>query len=585
MSKIKVLKINNFLGVDEKNIEASKINIIRGPKGTGKTSVVEAIEKTFLNKDRRTEVIKHGEDEATLFVELDNGLSVDRRIRSNQGNYLKVRQDGKGAESTEKFLRSLVNGDIFRPIDWINLSVKEQTASLLSMLEIGWTEDDIKNWFGELTSDIDFNQHILIILKSIETKYYKQREEVNREIKELKARINSIVSDLPTEYDGEKWKEVNVQELYSKVKEAQDINKMIAQAQALKDGFDTKVESIKANGESEKSKITLKYKEEREDISDIIALSNSKIEKANDFIDNADHELELKIKELKNSSVTKENEADANYKKSLAELEKEYLERKESLKNLYSSHIETIKNELSTSIESAKKESTSGKEEKKDLISIQKEKIAAKQQELAGLDSKEELEKKAIDDKVLSEIENVKATMGNASKYLEEHKEIDIEPLQAAADNAQEMVSYLREWDRISEIRDNQLSPKERTSEDLTAKIAKARSLPGELLQTAKMPIEGISVDENSRVRINGTLIDGLSDGEKLELAMRVAKAQCGELKVICIDKFESLDKASQEKLIEEMQSDEYQYFVTEVSETESGDVEIEKIGGVEIEG
>jgi len=49
-----------------------------------------------------------------------------------------------------------------------------------------------------------------------------------------------------------------------------------------------------------KSRIILKYKSEREDISDIIALSNSKIEKANNFINNAGHELELKIKELTN---------------------------------------------------------------------------------------------------------------------------------------------------------------------------------------------------------------------------------------------------------------------------------------------
>ena len=60
---------------------------------------------------------------------------------------------------------------------------------------------------------------------------------------------------------------------------------------------------------------------------------------------------------------------------------------------------------------------------------------------------------------------------------------------------------------------------------------------------------------------------------------MKVAKAQCGELKLICMDKWESLDIDSQNKLLNEMTADEYQYFVTEVMDTESKKVEVVKIG------
>lgn len=490
-----------------------------------------------------------------------------------------MRHNGQGADSTEKFISSLVNGDIFRPLDWVNLSVKEQTNSLLSMLEIGWSEEDIINWFGDLVDDINYDQHILLILKSIEQKYYKIREEVNREVKELKARIKSIVDDLPAEYDGEEWKKANVQEYYAKVKEAQDINKWISEAKALQGNFNSKVSEIKANGESEKSRLILKYKSEREDINDIVSLANSKIEKSKNFIANSDHELELKIQELTNENVSKNNKETEKYNNALADLEYEFKKQKEVLLDNYQVKKEELEISLSKSIEDSKKNFALQKDEYRELISINENKISAKHQELIGLDEKEEAEKRNINEKIKSEIEKEEIRIGKAAKYLEEHEVIDIEPLQEEANKVQEMVSYLREWDRISEIRDNQLSPKERYSEELTTKIDKARTLPRELLKTAKMPIDGISVDKEGRVRINETLIDGLSDGEKLELAMRVAKAQCGPLKVICMDKWESLDSFSQEQLIKEMTDDDYQYFVTEVAQTENGEIEVEKMG------
>lgn len=546
MSKISFLKVNGFLGIDELELEPGKVNIFKGPMGSGKTSVIEAIEKTFTNKSRRAEVIKHGEEEATLFVELDDKLEIDRRLRNEKGDYLKVRKADEGVPSTEKFLRTLVNGNIFRPLDWVNLSVKEQTKSLLSMLEIAWSEEDIVNWFGDLVDDIDYTQHILLILKSIEQKYYKTREEVNREVKELNARINALYEELPAEYDGEEWRKVKIQEYYAKVSEAQEVNRLIEMAKSIQEQFDTKVEAIKAKGEKQKANITLTYKGHREDINDIIALSNNKIDRANNFIDNSNITLENELSKLDN------------------QLESEYQE----LLQKYAVLKDQKKREMLAAVD-----------EQKDIIAINNNKIATKEQELRGLDEKEETEKLAVDEKVTNEIEKEEIRIGKAAKYLKENTPIDIIPLQSEADHVAEMVGYLRDWDRIIDIRDGILASKQLYSNELTAKIDMARNLPGELLKTAKMPIEGITVDTDGRVRINETLIEGLSSGEKLSLAMRVAKAQAGELKVICLDGFEAIDKVSQARLLSEMTSDEYQYFVTEVMNTESNSVEVEKIG------
>jgi recombinational DNA repair ATPase RecF len=214
-------------------------------------------------------------------------------------------------------------------------------------------------------------------------------------------------------------------------------------------------------------------------------------------------------------------------------------------------------------------------EEKKEFIHIQNNKIAVKNQELNSLDSLKKQELKAVDEKVVTEIDKEKIRVGKAAAYLEENEAVDIEPLQQEANEVAHMQSYLRQWDMMKSIQDK-LTVIVKESNDLSTKINKARDLPSELLKIASMPIDGISVDSDGFIRINNTLIDGLSDGEKLELAMKIAKAQAGELKVICLDKFESLNPAAQAKLLKEMTNDEYQYFVTS---TEADDFEIEKIG------
>lgn len=546
MSKIKFIKLSNYLGVTESEIEPLKINIIKGPKGAGKTSIIEGLEKGITNKSRRTEVIKHGETEASIYIEMDDGLEINRKIRKDSSNYLSLRKQEQSVPSTEKFLRSLIKGDIFRPLDFISLSIREQTKVLLAMLEIEWTEQDIINWFGCLVDNIDYSNHILIVLKDIEQKYYKIREEVNREIRELNARIKTFYEELPPEYDGEEWRDKNVQEYYKKVSDAQHVNALIDKAKSLKDNFAIKVEAIRSNGENEKYRIALKYKSMYEDTKDIIELSKSKIEKATMYIDNSNYNLDVEISKLDR------------------QLENEYNE----LLQKYTVLKENKKNEILREVK-----------DQNEIIEFNKNKISVKEQELISLSDKEELEKSNIDETVKGEIEKEEIRIGNASKYLDENEMIDINTLQSEADHVSDMVGYLREWDRIIETRDGILNKKERYASELTVSIEKARALPGELLKTANMPISGISVDSEGRVRINETLIDGLSDGEKLELAMKIAKAQCGELKVICIDKFESLDTVSQHKLISEMEKDDFQYFITEVVDTDNDEVIIEKIG------
>lgn len=539
--KISRLRAENFLGIRERELDLKKINYVKGPKGSGKTSIVEAVEKVFTNKNRRTELVRHGEKEACLYVKTDDGLEIDRKIRTEKSDYLRIRKNEIAAPSTERFLRGMIQGEIFRPLDWINLSVKEQTKSILAMLEIGWSMEQINEWFGEVPSgdNINYDMHILQILKAIESKYFKERETVNREIRELEIQVKGMMDELPAGYDGDKWRDKKLQEYYAKVTEAQKVNHFIKEAKTLKENFESKVASIKAQAEGEKSKVKLKYAEQKQDIKDIIELSKGRIEKSNALISNANERVEFELSKLDN------------------ELESEY----QALLQKYTELKDRKKKEIQLEVNEAK-----------DIISINESKISAKEQELLSLDELMDHEYASIDEKGVNAIELEKAGLGKASEYLENNTPVDIEPLQAKAEEVERMQSFLREYDKMVDIRDGLLERKRKIAADYTVKIEKARTLPTELLKTASMPIEGISVDANGLIRINGTLIDGLSDGEKLELSLIIAKAQCGELKLICLDRFESLNEKERINLINQMVNDDYQYILTS---TESDELEI----------
>jgi exonuclease SbcC len=537
--KIKSISIKNYLGISELNRDLGKINLIKGDSGKNKTSFVEAIEKLFTNTNRRTEVVKHGEEEAILFAELDDGMSVERRVRTEKSDYLKVKHDSKGVQSTEGFLRKFINGDIFRPIEFVNKPYDEQAKIILNMLEIPWDIENIKAWFGEVP-EADYKNHILQILKEIENKYYKERESVNREISLLKANIEGIKKDLPANYDGTQWKALDLQELYKAVTDAEENNKKLDIAEGFINRLKEQLQSIEQTAGNEKESKKLLYQRQRDSLKKSIEDLETMTKTEQAFVDDAD-------RRISEESIRLDNE-----------LEREI----ERLKAQYVTKKQLAKDNIMREVEQSK-------------ITIQEYQTskATKETQLTNIDALEKKDIELIEQDKLSKIETEKIKSNNAHKIIETVTRIEVEPLREKANEAARMKEFLREWERMNDIIRDKLSPKEQRSTELTTKIQKARELPQELLKTAALPVEGLEIDDKGRIRINGTLLDGLSDGEKVDFAFRLAKAQAGELKVICIDGWQNLGSKARQ-ILEEAMTDDFQYFLLETVEDTPFEIE-----------
>ena len=123
----------------------------------------------------------------------------------------------------------------------------------------------------------------------------------------------------------------------------------------------------------------------------------------------------------------------------------------------------------------------------------------------------------------------------------------DTTELQKDAEKMESMKGLINEYRRMQRT-EGEIEQLRAESDTLTAKIEKARTLPGEILQTAAIPIEGLTVVDGIPL-IHDLPVSNLSDGEKLDLCVDVAIQKPNGLQIILIDGVEKLSTELKNKL------------------------------------
>ena len=206
--KISKITIKQLFGIKEWQGDGKNIELV-GDNGTGKTSVIDAIRYALTNSSDREFIVKNGETEGEIYIETDNGLSIDRKARTAMTDYKSVKQNGNVIPSPESFLKTIFTPLQLSPMEFISMDKKTQNATILDMIQYDWNLDTIKEWFGEIPRDVNYEQNILAVLNDIQAEngyYFMHRQDVNRDIRAKKAVIADIGSSLPIDYDGERWK-------------------------------------------------------------------------------------------------------------------------------------------------------------------------------------------------------------------------------------------------------------------------------------------------------------------------------------------------------------------------------------------
>lgn len=509
MPKISRLEIKNCLGITELEVQAGKVNLIRGGNERGKTSVLEVIEKAVRNTKRRARFVKDGADEATLYVALDDSTAIDRKIKADGKETSKITRSGASIPKPETYLKGLIgDGFGFNPVDFMAKKGEDQTKILLNLIPMTVTDEELMDWFGEVPP-VNLNQHAIDVLTYLAEKYfYDKRTLANGEVKECLSEIKALFEQLPDNYNGDDWREVNIGELWGKVKDAQQLNTMRNQAQDFVDTWDIKMANIDR-------KYDLQIREQQD-------LFEFKADKARKSVED---DKQVIVDEI-------------------FAIENEISEMEEEIKRLQEG-IQSCKNRIIL--------------KENDLKNIDDGLVAAR---IEGLEKERDASIKAIDERRDEEKKAVQTRGDKACQFLEENPAKEIAPLEEAANTAETMKGFIALYDQMR-TKQGDLSVKQANATRLDECVALARKLPAELLKSIELPIKGLGINDEMQITIDALPISNLSTSRQIRLALDIARATAGELKLICVDRFESLDAINQELFLEEIARDDFQYFIS----------------------
>ena len=135
--KLTKIKIKNLFGIKEYEADGQSVEL-SGRNGAGKTSVIDAIRLALTNRSDREYIVRDGETEGEILIETDNGLRIDRKIRTNQADYKSVKKDGHEVGSPETFLKDIFTPLQLSPVEFMAMDRKKQNAIILDMIDYPW---------------------------------------------------------------------------------------------------------------------------------------------------------------------------------------------------------------------------------------------------------------------------------------------------------------------------------------------------------------------------------------------------------------------------------------------------------------
>lgn len=316
--KISKLKIENLFGIEQLELDGKSIELT-GSNGVGKSSVLDAIRLALTNNSKRKYVVKNGQTEGRIFVKLDDGITIDRKKRTDKSDYKSIKdENGNEINSPEAFLKDIFTPLQLEPVEFLAMSEQEQNRILLNLIEFNKDKKEfIKEKFEEEINWVNYDESILEILNQIQAKdgkYYLDREEINRNARNALAIAADIAKDIPENYEIDKWRNYTLSDKYEELNKEKDFNAKIDKSIAYKEDYDNKIKQLETIESNTLLQIEKDKAEERNKIESEIQELKNKIELLQKDLENIDIKYEKTIAETKSETIAEKTKLSENIK-------------------------------------------------------------------------------------------------------------------------------------------------------------------------------------------------------------------------------------------------------------------------------
>lgn len=306
--------IKNLFGIREAALDGRSVELA-GPKGSGKTSVLDAIRYALTNRSDRDYIIHQGADEGEIIIETDTGLSIDRKTRTTKADTVKVRDGSMLQTRPAEFLSGIFTPLQLNPVAFTQLSRQEKNRVILSLIDFDWDMNWIKEQFGEIPQGVDYSKHILEVLSDIQAEsgvYFQSRQDLNRDIRNKQAFIADIAKDIPPGYDYARWDSYPISDKYRELERIREANSRIERARSFRESFDAKKRGLKADRDIHMAIISKDISTEYAELSKVIQHLEDRLSAAKD-----------KLSSLDGRRKEREELENARYQEAVAKLERD----------------------------------------------------------------------------------------------------------------------------------------------------------------------------------------------------------------------------------------------------------------------
>ncbi len=195
------IDIQNIGGLEEFHAELGAVNLVIGENGTGKSSILNALE-IVLGGGSDPDLIHNGHDHGEVMLTLSDGTTVLKSMERDGSADLKIRtKDGGAVKAPATYLKTLAAGLGFDPIGFLASDPKERAAFLLQNLPLTFPADEVNVALGVpvVTAPVSLQK-----LNELRQGKYDARTELNRKARDLEGTIKDMERALPSD-PGKDW--------------------------------------------------------------------------------------------------------------------------------------------------------------------------------------------------------------------------------------------------------------------------------------------------------------------------------------------------------------------------------------------